>query len=576
MTARVIQGSFLGGQPKLSGVPPKLILPPIQAKAVVRPPSLSARAFAVRASGPPVPAFASRPAVVQRHGTAFAIEAGALGLASGGGKPLPEAVRVKMEAALRADFSNVRVHVGPQAERIGAIAFTVGSDIYFAPGRYQPDTLQGQQLLGHELTHVVQQRAGRVRNPLSTGLAVVQDHALEAEADRLGQRAAAHRVAAQAKMRSRAARPAMLRISPPINGGPLQKPLIASASHPPVRRARIDIRAFPVVTQRAVQRAGARRPVSGPGVAPTDIRRGMVLQMVGPDGQSLRLHAQKWHGWSKHATEWFGNESGIRSEPAFNTMVSKVFDRLSTTDWKDGTYGNKSAEITWYPEQDGMELGHEFYVIKLAWSPAGAGGLVTFFLKNTGPLKASQTSTTQSQQGYWQQHYPQYPQTPQQPQYPHYAQHPQYQQYAQQPQYQQYAQQPQYPHYAQQPQYQQYAQQPQYPHYAQQPQYQQYAQQPQYQQYAQQPQQSQQQPSGGSPIPQAVTVAAQALVNGTLTPGSGKTVTPGQRSIAREGGVFLFQFVNEVSYSDGRGPFLEWYQAEIDDQGNVIYCKLLD
>jgi hypothetical protein len=38
-----------------------------------------------------------------------------------------------MEAALGANFADVRVYVGPQAERIGAIAFTVGSDIYFAP-----------------------------------------------------------------------------------------------------------------------------------------------------------------------------------------------------------------------------------------------------------------------------------------------------------------------------------------------------------------------------------------------------------------------------------------------------------
>ena len=147
--------------------------------------------------------------MVQRHdaGAAFAIDAGQLGLASDGGRPLPEAVRGKMEAALGADFSNVRVHVGAQAERIGAIAFTVGSDIYFAPGRFQPDTVHGQQLLGHELAHVVQQRAGRVRNPLGSGLAVVQDHALEAEADRLGHRAATHRVKSQAKMLPNAAQP---------------------------------------------------------------------------------------------------------------------------------------------------------------------------------------------------------------------------------------------------------------------------------------------------------------------------------------------------------------------------------
>lgn len=194
MTAKVIQGSFLGGQPTLP--------PSSQAKTVVGPPT---RAFSGRPPGLPMPSFAARPGAVQRHGGgAFAVEAGALGLLSGGGRPLPDAVRGRMEAALGADFSAVRVHVGPQAERIGAIAFTVGSDIYFAPGRFQPETRDGQQLLGHELAHVVQQRAGRVRNPLGSRLAVVQDHALEAEADRLGQHAA-HRLAAQAKMPSRTA-----------------------------------------------------------------------------------------------------------------------------------------------------------------------------------------------------------------------------------------------------------------------------------------------------------------------------------------------------------------------------------
>jgi hypothetical protein len=202
MTGKVIQGSFLGGQPKLPPPVAVRLPPPIQAKTAARPPGPPTAAFAARRPGPPMPASAGRPGMVQRHGVggAFAVEAGPLGLSLGGGRPLPDPVRGKMEAALGANFSDVRVHVGPQAERIGAIAFTVGSDIYFAPGRFQPDTMPGQQLLGHELAHVVQQRAGRVRNPLGSGLAVVQDHALEAEADRLGHRAAAHRVEVQAKM----------------------------------------------------------------------------------------------------------------------------------------------------------------------------------------------------------------------------------------------------------------------------------------------------------------------------------------------------------------------------------------
>jgi hypothetical protein len=107
-----------------------------------------------------------------------------------GGQPLPSEVRTKMETAFGADFSDVRVHVGHEASRIGAIAYTWGSNIHFAPGHYNPTTLQGQKVLGHELWHVVQQKSGRVQNPFGNGVAVVQDHALEAEADRMGLKAA--------------------------------------------------------------------------------------------------------------------------------------------------------------------------------------------------------------------------------------------------------------------------------------------------------------------------------------------------------------------------------------------------
>jgi hypothetical protein len=95
-----------------------------------------------------------------------------------------------MEAAFGADFSDVRVRVGPEASSIGALAFTVGSRIFFAQGQYTPDTVQGRMLIGHELAHVLQQRAGRVSNPFGRGLAVVRDPVLENEAERLGMRAA--------------------------------------------------------------------------------------------------------------------------------------------------------------------------------------------------------------------------------------------------------------------------------------------------------------------------------------------------------------------------------------------------
>ncbi len=109
---------------------------------------------------------------------------------SGGGKLMPEPVQQKMEGAFGADFSGVRIHEGPQAKAINAIAYTQGENIHFQPGKYQPDTQSGQELLGHELTHVVQQKAGRVTAPQGKGAPINADPGLESEADILGAKAA--------------------------------------------------------------------------------------------------------------------------------------------------------------------------------------------------------------------------------------------------------------------------------------------------------------------------------------------------------------------------------------------------
>lgn len=198
MPGRVIQGYFVGGQMRAA---PGVVHPVVQQKPA---PGAPVSAFAAAQRAAPAQHFAPaghvRPGAVQRHGGngSFEVDPMRLGLVRAGGSGLPAALLAKMEAAFGADFSAVRVHVGPQASRIGAVAFTTGNDLYFAPGRYQPETTQGQQLIGHELAHVIQQRQGRVRCA-SAGVAVVQDHAMEAEADRLGMRAAAHRMPVQAK-----------------------------------------------------------------------------------------------------------------------------------------------------------------------------------------------------------------------------------------------------------------------------------------------------------------------------------------------------------------------------------------
>lgn len=82
----------------------------------------------------------------------------------GGGQQLPEQTRAEMEGGFCEDFSGVRVHDDAAADGLArdldARAFTVGNDIYFAQGAYAPHTSEGQHLLAHELTHVVQQGGG--------------------------------------------------------------------------------------------------------------------------------------------------------------------------------------------------------------------------------------------------------------------------------------------------------------------------------------------------------------------------------------------------------------------------------
>jgi hypothetical protein len=79
----------------------------------------------------------------------------------GAEQPLTPQVRGMLEPRLGEDFGDVRVHSdGPSTRAAGADAYTIGSDIVFAPGRYRPDSAPGMRLLTHELTHVVQQRRG--------------------------------------------------------------------------------------------------------------------------------------------------------------------------------------------------------------------------------------------------------------------------------------------------------------------------------------------------------------------------------------------------------------------------------
>lgn len=127
MPSDVIQGFFPGGRLHMATPGTSVIA------------QLRATATSARRVGPPSAATSPRPATCPRPAryaqraiaspvaqpTADRIVVNPLALRkTGPGRALPEAVRAHMEQALGADFRDVRVHVCPQAESIGAIAFT--------------------------------------------------------------------------------------------------------------------------------------------------------------------------------------------------------------------------------------------------------------------------------------------------------------------------------------------------------------------------------------------------------------------------------------------------------------------
>ena len=101
------------------------------------------------------------------------------------GQPLDAATRAFFEPRFGHDFGKVRIHTDAQAAEsarsVNALAYTVGRNMVFESGKYQPETPQGISLLAHELTHVVQQGEGIAQGPLEVG--DPRDD-LEREADR--------------------------------------------------------------------------------------------------------------------------------------------------------------------------------------------------------------------------------------------------------------------------------------------------------------------------------------------------------------------------------------------------------
>lgn len=89
--------------------------------------------------------------------------------ASSTGAPLPASLMQQFAGSLGADLGGVRVHTGEDstaaASAVSARAYTVGQDIHFNAGQYDPSSQAGQHLLAHEVAHTVQQASGGASGP---------------------------------------------------------------------------------------------------------------------------------------------------------------------------------------------------------------------------------------------------------------------------------------------------------------------------------------------------------------------------------------------------------------------------
>jgi hypothetical protein len=94
----------------------------------------------------------------------------AIAAARGGGNPLEGSLASQFGGSLGHSVSDVRVHTDSTAaaltRAVSARAFATGTDIFFAPGEYQPGTSAGRELIAHEVAHTDQQRGAPLSGPL--------------------------------------------------------------------------------------------------------------------------------------------------------------------------------------------------------------------------------------------------------------------------------------------------------------------------------------------------------------------------------------------------------------------------
>ncbi|HEY1817504.1 MAG TPA: DUF4157 domain-containing protein [Kofleriaceae bacterium] len=136
---------------------------------------------------PLISGLIQRKAERDANGVAAGADAAIASASSTSGMSLPAPIQRKFEASLGADLSSVRVHTGGEsqaaASAVGAKAYTMGQDVHFGAGQYNPTSSAGEHLLAHEVAHTVQQQGGTPTRQNKLEVSAPQD-AAEHEADR--------------------------------------------------------------------------------------------------------------------------------------------------------------------------------------------------------------------------------------------------------------------------------------------------------------------------------------------------------------------------------------------------------
>lgn len=175
---------------KITGIPAGMAMSPDQSSGKDMPspgnsekPSPQHQASHAESGAGPAAKFVQRRATTS---TSSNLDASTIRSELRQGRSLDPSVRSRMESAFGQSFAQVRVHVDSSAAnlatRIDARAFTLGHDIAFASGQYQPGSLAGDTLIAHELAHVVQQH-GATGVPMAWSNSGSDNSQLEHEAD---------------------------------------------------------------------------------------------------------------------------------------------------------------------------------------------------------------------------------------------------------------------------------------------------------------------------------------------------------------------------------------------------------